>query len=262
VTARTQPAQAVDLGQAIGEDAGAASAISIPALAPPDNPAYIEYWFGRVIDDWRADTDPSHDRHHARRFANCAVRLELPFYDLDGNDLGRQGWAQWYWRTYATKSNVAATAETVTAPTRPKENAMDTSEFFQSRWLRGDDLKGKAYKVAVQAVAVEDLKNKDGQTERKLAVTFRGIPKPLILNKTNYLALVAAAGGSRDSADWIGQTVIVRPEEVTAFGETTIGVRIKQLQAPVEVVEPEVPAEPEWFAEGADEGLAGMEAVE
>lgn len=189
-------------------------------------------------------------------FCKLADRLGLPFYP----DETCRTWRDFYELKPSPQSQRTTTA-TATA-TQKGQTDMKTDEFFQSKWLRGDDLKGKAYKVTVQAVTVEEMKNKDGLAERKLCVQFQGIKKPLVLNKTNYLALVATAGGSKDTDAWIGKTVILRPEEVTAFGETTLSVRIKQVEVPLQVVEPEPePSEPEWFTQGVDDGLAGLEAA-
>jgi hypothetical protein len=74
MTARTRPAQAVDLGQAIGEDAGAASAISVAHLAPADN---SRFWLS-LLDaaDVRHAAAPEHLQPRYRKLRRrLAARL-------------------------------------------------------------------------------------------------------------------------------------------------------------------------------------------
>ena len=102
-------------------------------------------------------------------------------------------------------------------------------EAYQSEWLTGLDLKGRQVTVLVDAVTAEQVQNQRGERAVKAAVAFRavnGAPlhKRLLLNKTNAVALARLFGGETDN--WKGQAVVLRPENVTAFGQEFCVVRI------------------------------------
>lgn len=127
---------------------------------------------------------------------------------------------------------------------------MDTTEFFASKWLRGDDLRGRQYRGTIKDVTVEDVRDKDGGTTRKVAVHFAGVPKPLLLNRTNYETLVAICG-SRDSEAWLGKSIVILPERIVAFGQHTIAVRLREDRPqPAPAPKPAPQGEPaDWFAD-------------
>ena len=81
---------------------------------------------------------------------------------------------------------------------------------YQSKWLKADDLQGRAHRVKVKAAVAEDVRSDNGDTETKIIIAFGGAHKRLICNKTQAAALAAAAG-TDEFAKWAGLTVILEP---------------------------------------------------
>ena len=94
-----------------------------------------------------------------------------------------------------------------------------------SEWLSGLDLAGKTVNVmiaTVDEVIVEDPRT--GKQKCKVAVTFAGAKKRLLLNATNAKSLVKLFGLETDN--WAGCGVALKPENVTAFGQSYCVVRV------------------------------------
>jgi hypothetical protein len=65
-------------------------------------------------------------------------------------------------------------------------------------------MKGRSAVVEVEQVTLEDVFNpRTRQTDKKLAIAFRGAKKRMLLNKTQAFAF-AAACASTESAHWVG----------------------------------------------------------
>jgi len=96
-------------------------------------------------------------------------------------------------------------------------------------WLKTEDLQGRAAKVVIEAVAVEEVKGEDG-TEKKLIAHFMGKDKALILNRTNCESLEAICG-SDDYGRWAGHAIVLYPT-TTKFGAKTVPcLRVRAVQS-------------------------------
>ncbi len=96
-------------------------------------------------------------------------------------------------------------------------------------FLKTEDLQGRAVRVVLEAVQVEDVKGEDGM-EKKLVAHFVGKDKGLILNRTNC-ELIEQIVGSDDYAAWGGHPVVLFPT-TTKFGPKTVPcLRIRAVQA-------------------------------
>ncbi len=96
-----------------------------------------------------------------------------------------------------------------------------------------DDLK-----VTIDHVEQNDVKNERG-SETKLCIYFRERQyKPLILNATNG-ANIKQALGSGHVEKWEGRSILLYRESVSAFGKTTMAVRVR----------PFAPREEEYYCE-------------
>lgn len=99
---------------------------------------------------------------------------------------------------------------------------MDISALFQSNYLKASDLQGQARRVIIESCTPETL----GQAnEIKPVLRFRGVPRGLVLNKTNAQLLAASFGTETDR--WIGQAVELYPENVIYQGRVTAGIRVR-----------------------------------
>ena len=87
-------------------------------------------------------------------------------------------------------------------------------EAYQSQWLKGDDLKGKAVQVVISKCTVEEMNNRDGSKEMKGVLAFEGKNKRLPLNKTNQKIMEMTYG---DTDNFVGKTIVLAPN-VTVMG--------------------------------------------
>lgn len=79
--------------------------------------------------------------------------------------------------------------------------------------------------VEIDHAEVNEVKNERGAQE-KLCLHLKEGYKPLILNATNG-ANIAEALGTKDVAKWQGKKIILYREKVSAFGKTTMAVRVR-----------------------------------
>lgn len=86
------------------------------------------------------------------------------------------------------------------------------------------DFEGEAT-VRITGVKMEDVEEGNNKTKRKGALVLEGTDKLWLCNVTNVRCLVAMFGEETDA--WIGKRVTVYPERVMAFGEWTLGVRLR-----------------------------------
>lgn len=85
-------------------------------------------------------------------------------------------------------------------------NPETVSELFPTQWLTAADLDGRTVRVVIERVDFEDMRQRDGTTERKAVVSFERAHKRLVLNKTQARAILQLAGSER-FADWPGVAV-------------------------------------------------------
>jgi hypothetical protein len=104
-------------------------------------------------------------------------------------------------------------------------NDQDFDDLYGSKYLTAGDLRGEQPRREIGRVDVVELKEKDGSTKRKFVTYFKGVEKPLVLNKTNATKLAAAYG--KDRSRWIGVTVELYAE-MTSLGKE--GVRLRPLK--------------------------------
>jgi hypothetical protein len=106
--------------------------------------------------------------------------------------------------------------------------------YGQSRYLRAEDLAGKAATVVISAV--EDVEFDKGL---KPVLHFKDKKKGVVVNATNYDILAAAFGNN--TVSWPGHTIILRGAKVRFKSQT------------VDSIVVEVPAKP--AAPQADDDL-------
>jgi hypothetical protein len=104
------------------------------------------------------------------------------------------------------------------------------NEFFPSQYLRCADLKGKELTVTIMKV-VPDIFENDGKKQSKPVIYFEetGV-KPLVTNKTNFLAIAASCG--KDTDDWAGKQIVLKPDLVAFKGAVSEAIRVKHVTKP------------------------------
>lgn len=85
---------------------------------------------------------------------------------------------------------------------------------------------GEKKVLTIDKVIQETVKGQDGKDEECIVCYFVEA-KPMILNVTNCKA-IAKAHGSEYIEDWSGKEVTLFTTQVSAFGTTTMAVRIEQ----------------------------------
>jgi len=99
---------------------------------------------------------------------------------------------------------------------------MKTGDYFASKYLKAKDLDGPKV-VAIAEVTDEIFR---GSPEPKPLCRFKGMSKPLILNKTTTEAIEDIAG-TDEMDDWTGVKVEIYPTTTEVNGETKACIRIR-----------------------------------
>lgn len=102
---------------------------------------------------------------------------------------------------------------------------MKLTEVFPSKYLNSDDLGGDDQIATIMRLTFEKMKDTEGKEEDKPVLWFRGIDKGLVLNKTNATRISQQHGDETDN--WVGKSITLTSESVTAFGETKFAIRVK-----------------------------------
>lgn len=121
---------------------------------------------------------------------------------------------------------------------------MKIDEVFSGNFLKAEDLQGKTVRVTISKVEVKEFD--DGN---KIVIAFQGKDKQLVCNKTNS-SIIAENLGSRETDDWVGQTISLTVKKVEFQGKLVPAIRVvladqaAPTPAPIKrapVVEPEDP---------------------
>ena len=107
----------------------------------------------------------------------------------------------------------------------------DFDDIYGSKYLSAADLHGEMIRHEVGKVEIADLREKDGTMKRKFIVYFKGVDKPLVLNRTNAQKLAAALG--KDRTAWI-DVVVELYAEMTSLGKEGVRLRIIKSAGPAD----------------------------
>ncbi len=108
-------------------------------------------------------------------------------------------------------------------------------------FLKQEDLQGKAVRVVIASVGLDDVKEDSGATVKKLLMHFVGKDKTLILNRTNCEALESIIG-TDDYGAWVGHSVVLFTDPTVRFGGKTVGgLRIRAVNGVAPVAPPPPP---------------------
>jgi len=100
---------------------------------------------------------------------------------------------------------------------------MNLSEMFPSKNLKAEDLMGQGDLIAnIERIDLEEI----GQDrQRKPVVSFAGLEKRLVLNKSNALVLAALFGD--DTTAWRGKFVALYATKVPFQGKLVDSIRVR-----------------------------------
>lgn len=120
---------------------------------------------------------------------------------------------------------------------------MDINKLYPSRYLKAEDLKGRAVRVTISAVTIEDLRNpRTNAKDAKAVLHFSRSEKVLPLNKTQAFAL-ASITGSTDTDAWSGFVVVLAAGRAPNGQQTIVITAPSQPQEPTQKAPPVGPAE-------------------
>ena len=99
------------------------------------------------------------------------------------------------------------------------------NDFFDSKWLKVEDLGGREIPVVIARVEVQELGD-----ERKPVMFFEGKKKGLALNKTNAGRIAKVHGNEMNA--WAGKDVVLYPDETQFQGQLVPCIRLRVPQPP------------------------------
>ena len=102
---------------------------------------------------------------------------------------------------------------------------MKMSAAFPSKYLKASDLQGRAVKLVIKGVELEEVG--DGH---KPVVYFEGKEKGVVLNKTNGSMIASLYGDDTDM--WAGKEIEVFPDKTPFQGQIVDCLRVRGI-APV-----------------------------
>jgi hypothetical protein len=104
--------------------------------------------------------------------------------------------------------------------------AKSVDDFFPSRYLKANDLEDGVEIITIDSVSKESMRNPQGGPDvEKPVVSFVGIEKGLILNRTNANTIAKLYG--KDTDGWCGQYVTLYVTTVEVAGETYDVLRVR-----------------------------------
>jgi hypothetical protein len=99
-------------------------------------------------------------------------------------------------------------------------NETDFDETYATgKYLSGRDLNGETVRGRITDASMEELRERDGGTKRRVVIIVSGVVKPIVLNKTNAKTIAEVLG--KNGSAWIGAAV-----EVSTI-ETSMGAGLK-----------------------------------
>jgi hypothetical protein len=124
---------------------------------------------------------------------------------------------------------------------------MRSNEAFPSKYLKHQDLNGRAV-----AVTIKDVEQHTLNGEPKHVLFFKGKEKGLVLNRTNWDLIEETHG---DSDDWPGKQIILAPDRTKYQGRRVECIRVRPpVETPKAAAIRKSPAAPPPAPESEDAG--------
>lgn len=101
----------------------------------------------------------------------------------------------------------------------------DYRTMFDYLYLRAWDLDGQDVTVTIEKVEAGEIEGKEGEIKRMPFVYFKGVPKPLGINKTNGKSVAGMYG--TDVRKWVGKRLTLYPTTTQFQGEQKECIRIR-----------------------------------
>ena len=102
---------------------------------------------------------------------------------------------------------------------------MKVSDAYPSRFLKAQDVQGRPVRATISGCTLEDLGD-----SRKLALSFQGRSKQLVVNKTNANLLASWFGDDTDQ--WAGREIEIYADKTSMQGRIVDCLRVRLPQQP------------------------------
>jgi hypothetical protein len=105
---------------------------------------------------------------------------------------------------------------------------MKLNEMFPSRYVKGQDLNGRAVTVTIERIQLEGMRPnpKSPELEKYVLYTTEG-KKGIVLSKT-IATQIARILGSDESDEWKGKKVTLFPTPMTVAGVQRVAIRARK----------------------------------
>lgn len=111
---------------------------------------------------------------------------------------------------------------------KPNRKLKTADDLFPSEYLKVADLKdaGGSLTLEIERLDLEEFTDPETrETEEKPVLYFKGVEKPLILNKTNAKRIQSLLGSDLDG--WVGKEIILHIAMVESFGKLVEAIRVE-----------------------------------
>lgn len=105
---------------------------------------------------------------------------------------------------------------------------------FDYTYLGGYSIEDKDLELTISKVQNEMVKGQSGRDESCMVIYFEELDKGMICNKTNAKT-ITTVHGTPYIEEWPGKKILLGTERVSAFGETTDALRIRQIKPKTKV---------------------------
>jgi hypothetical protein len=99
-------------------------------------------------------------------------------------------------------------------------------DFYPSRFLKVDDLKGRKVALTISRCTPEEI-GQGADKKTKLVAYFREIPKGLVVNRTNAEAMAELIGNDDEQA-WPGHRIVLVPSRTQYQGKRVACIRVEE----------------------------------
>jgi hypothetical protein len=128
---------------------------------------------------------------------------------------------------------------------------MAYKDYFPSKYLKVDDLKGRKLALTIAKAVAEEV-GQGADKKEKLVIYFRETTKGLVANRINA-DTIAEIVGTDDEQDWVGHRILLVPSRTEFQGKRVACIRV---EAPGDVALPAAP-DPLFDSEFEEQGQGG-----
>ena len=104
---------------------------------------------------------------------------------------------------------------------------MKVTDMFPSRYVKGEDLKGKDVTVTIARIQSEKMRPNPQSPEMEKFVLYTAEGKKGIVLSKTLATQVARSVGSYETDDWLGRKVTLYPEPMVVAGVQRVAMRAR-----------------------------------